>query len=122
MRFKPALLAVFAASIAFSHLTAAHADSWGAIAVDLTKAEKEPYYGLGGGGSEDEAVKNAMKFCKDAGGETCKLAVTYNQCGAYAASHAHGGWGKAPTKADAEAQSISGCGDDHCKVVVSDCN
>jgi hypothetical protein len=63
-----------------------------------------------------------MKFCKEAGGESCKLVVTYNACGAYAASHSHGGWGKSSTRKEAEIQALAGCGDEHCVVVVSDCN
>jgi hypothetical protein len=115
-------VALSVAAFCFGGAAAAHADSWGAIAVDLTKIEKSPYYGVGGGDSEAEATKNAMKFCAESGGESCKLATTYNQCGAYAASKVHGGWGKAPTKKEAEIQAKSGCGDEHCEVVVSDCN
>ena len=102
--------------------SAARADSWGAIAVDLTKIETSPYYGVGGGDNEAEATTNALKFCKESGGESCKTAVTYLACGAYAASKANGGWGKAPTKKAAEIQALAGCGDDHCQVIVSDCN
>ena len=98
------------------------ADDWGAIAVDLGKYESSPLYGIGGGASEDEAGANAMKFCSQAGGTHCKLQTTYAQCGAYAASHTSGGWGKAPTKKTAEIQALGGCGEDACKIVVSDCN
>jgi len=98
------------------------ADSWGAIAVDLGKYETSPFYGIGGGANEDEASANAMKFCNQAGGTHCKLQTTFAQCGAYAASHTSGGWGKAPTKKTAEIQALGGCGEDACKIVVSDCN
>ena len=122
MHLRKIILAASAA-LAFATVAApAWAGSWGAIAVDLTVIEKDPWYGVGGGDSEQEATDNAIKFCKEAGGTTCKVAVTYNQCGAYAASKSHGGWGKAPDKAGAEAQAISGCSNEHCKVVVSDCN
>jgi hypothetical protein len=112
------MAAILAAFVA----TPALADSWGAIAIDLGKFENSPYYGVGGGESEDEATSNSLKFCKEAGGESCKSVVTYNACGAYAASHKHGGWGKSSTKKEAEVQALAGCGDEHCVVVVSDCN
>jgi hypothetical protein len=101
----------------------AHADDWGAIAIDTEKAEKSPYYGIGGGDSEKEAVDNAMKFCVEAGGKVCKAIVSYQQCGALAVSgKGDAGWGKAPTKRTAEAQAIAGCQNDACKVAVADCN
>jgi hypothetical protein len=64
---------------------AAHA-SWGVIAVDDQVGEKDPAYGVGGGDSKAEATKNAMKFCKEASGTKCDVAVTYEKCGAYASS------------------------------------
>ena len=83
---------------------------------------REPAYGIGGGDSEDEAAVNAQKFCRESGGAACKMVVTYEQCGAYAAGHSGGGWGKDTTKKTAEAKAISGCDADDCKLVVSDCN
>jgi Domain of unknown function (DUF4189) len=94
----------------------------GAIAVDLAKADRDPAYGIGGGDTEDEANKNAMKFCAEAGGKACKTVVTYPECGAYAAGKKGGGWGMNTTKATAEAKAMSGCDEDSCKIVVSDCN
>ena len=101
----------------------AWADAWGALALDMEKAERAPFYGVGGGESEAEATANAMKFCQDAGGKACKMLTTYQQCGALAVSGTgDAGWGKAPTKATAEAQAIAGCQNDLCKIVASDCN
>ncbi len=94
----------------------------GAIAIDVAKVDHDPAYGIGGGDTEDEANKNALKFCAEAGGKSCKLVVTYPECGAYAASNKGGGWGKNTTKKTAEVQAMSGCDDDSCKIVVSDCN
>ena len=121
-RFKSALLIAIAAGGFFMGAASASADEWGAISIDLVKADRSPYYGIGGGNSEDEATKNAQKFCGEAGGRECKVVVTYNQCGAYAASKTGGGWGKSATRKTAEAQAMSGCNADSCKVVVSDCN
>jgi hypothetical protein len=96
---------------------------WGALALDTAKVEKQPAYGVGGGDDEKEASDNAMKFCKDAGGAQCTVATTYEQCGAIAVSgKGEGGWGKAPTKKDAESQALQGCKGDSCSVVASDCN
>jgi hypothetical protein len=97
--------------------------AFGAIAIDFAgDGNLQPYYGLGGGDTEEEANANALKFCTEAGGKSCKMAVTYPACGAYAASKKGGGWGKNTTKKTAEAAAISGCNDDSCKIVVSDCN
>jgi hypothetical protein len=117
------LRTILAASLFLASPAIAHADAWGAIAIDTEKAEKSPYYGVGGGDSEKEAVDNAMKFCGEAGGKVCKAIVSYEQCGALAVSgKGEAGWGKAPTKATAEAQAVAGCQNDACKIVVSDCN
>jgi uncharacterized protein DUF4189 len=93
----------------------------GAIAIDFS-GDREPFYGVGGGDTEDEATANALKFCTEAGGKNCKLAVAFPECGAYAASKKGGGWGKSTTKLTAEAKAMSGCNDDSCKIIVSDCN
>jgi hypothetical protein len=119
---RASLLAVGTCVAMAATSVAARADSFGAIAIDFTKMERSPYYGVGGGDSEGEATKNALQFCMEAGGKDCKLAVTYTQCGAYASNGSVGGWGKAATKKEAEQGAISGCADGKCKVVVSDCN
>jgi len=95
---------------------------WGAFAVDTSDKTKEPYYGVGGGDTDKEASDYAMKFCKEAGGKECTLAVTYEQCGALASNGKSIWWGIAPTQKDAEMQALQGCKDGACKVVTSDCN
>ncbi len=119
-------------SLAFAWLftlaatTSAFADDskWGVIALDTEKAEREPYYGVGGGDTEQEANEAAMGFCKEAGGVDCKALVSYEQCGALAVTgKGTAGWGKDTTKDLAEAQALKGCDDAaNCKIVVSDCN
>ncbi len=116
---------VFGFSLLAAAAVPAFADSykWGALSLDTEKAEKEPYYGVGGADTEKEAGDIAVDECTKAGGAKCTLAVTYEQCGALAVSgKGEAGWGKAPTKKDAEAQALSGCKGDSCSVVVSDCN
>jgi hypothetical protein len=97
---------------------------WGVIALDTEKAEREPYYGVGGGDTEQEATDAAMGFCKEAGGVDCKALVSYEQCGALAVTgKGTAGWGKDTTKDLAETQALKGCDDaENCKIVVSDCN
>ena len=116
---------VFGFSLLAVAAVPALADSykWGALSLDTEKAEKEPYYGVGGADTEKEAGDIAVDECTKAGGAKCTLAVTYEQCGALAVSgKGEAGWGKAPTKKDAEAQALQGCKGDSCSVVVSDCN
>lgn len=112
------ILAICAASPAF-----ASEFKWGAIAIDTEKAEKEPAFGVGGADTEQEASDLALGFCTEAEGKVCKTIVAYEKCGALAVNGTGtAGWGKAPTKEEAEAQAIAGCENAECKIVVSDCN
>ncbi len=122
MSLKHATLALFMVS-ALAVPAMADSYKWGALSLDTEKAEKEPYYGVGGADTEKEAGDIAVSECTKAGGKQCTLAVTYQQCGALAVSgKGEAGWGKAPTKKDAETQALSGCKGDACSIVVSDCN
>ena len=122
MHLKKLVFAGLALAI-FVGPVAAETTKWGALALDTAKAEKEPYYGIGGADTEKEAGDIAVQECTKAGGAQCTLATTYEQCGAIAVSgKGEAGWGKAPTKKDAEAQALQGCKGDSCSVVVSDCN
>jgi hypothetical protein len=93
------------------------ANGWDAISADAT-----PYYGTGNGATKEEAEKNAQKFCTEAGGKECSVKISYQQCGAYAASAQSSGKGVGETKKTAEDQAMSDCKDSDCKIVVSDCN
>lgn len=118
---RMALAAAFVAVAAVS--AQAEEYKWGAIALDKAEATREPFYGVGGGDTDSEANDNAMGFCKEAGGTACEVVITYEKCAALAVSGSgKGGWGTSGTKADAEAQSLQGCKEADCKVVVSDCN
>ena len=116
----------FAVLLTFAATPAAYADDskWGVIALDTEKAEREPYYGVGGGDTEEEALEAALGFCNEAGGVSCKALVSYEQCGALAVTgKGTAGWGKDTTKKLAEAQALSGCDDaENCRIVMSDCN
>lgn len=118
---SPMAIAV-ALTLGFSCAALAKEFPVGAIAIDSTKPDTAPAYGIGGGDTEAEAGENAVKFCVEAGGKGCKVVVSYPACGAYAGSKVGGGWGLNTTKKTAEAQAMSGCDHDTCKIVVSDCN
>jgi hypothetical protein len=119
--FKFCLIATFSAT-ALASAALAGDTKWGAFAVDTADKSKAPYYGVGGGDTEKEASEYAMKFCKEAGGKECTLAVSYEQCGALSSNGKSLWWGKAPTQKEAEAQALQGCNGSDCKIVSSDCN
>jgi hypothetical protein len=100
----------------------AQAEDWGAISADDEYGERDPYHGIGGGNSKQEAMKNAQRFCKEAGGNNCQVLVTYQECGAYAVSKKYSGTGVGATKKSAERNAMEQCSNKNCGVVVSDCN
>ena len=121
MKIKTALVIV--AFITFAVPAFARDATWGALALDTAKAEKAPAYGVGGADTEEEASSIAMDFCEKAEGVSCKVAVTYEKCGALAVSgKGEAGWGKSDSKDGAEEQAMEACAADACDVVVSDCN
>ena len=100
----------------------ADASKWGAIAIETKKAEKEPFYGIGGDDTEQAASDTAVSECTKAGGEECKTIVTYEQCGALAVDgKGNAGWGKAPSKKDAETGALKACEGGDCTIAISDC-
>ena len=116
---KSVIALVFAMSMIVP--VAAHA-GWGVIAVDDQVGEKDPAYGVGGGDSKAEATKNAMKFCKEASGTKCDVAVTYEKCGAYASSRKYSGTGTASTAQEAKKKALGECNNASCRVLIADCN
>jgi hypothetical protein len=116
---KSLITLVFALSIMVP--VAAHA-GWGVIAVDDEVGEKEPAYGVGGGGSKAEASQNALKFCKEASGKKCEVAVAYEKCGAYASSKKYSGTGTASTEKHAKRKAMDECNNASCRVLIADCN
>ncbi|HUH61263.1 MAG TPA: DUF4189 domain-containing protein [Candidimonas sp.] len=94
----------------------------GAIAVDDEAGSTDAGYALVSGyDSESSAKAAALKECRAAGNENCKIAVWFKTCGAYAASSEHYGIGYGNTKQIAESKAVEECGGGSCKVVVSDC-
>ena len=100
---------------------AAHA-AWGVIAVDDRVGERDPAYGVGGGRTQAEATKIALKFCKEASGIKCEIAVRYEKCGAYASSRKYSGAGIASNEHDARRRALGECNDASCRILVADCN
>jgi Domain of unknown function (DUF4189) len=116
---KSLIVLVFAMSMMIP--LAANA-SWGVIAVDDQVGDKDTAYGVGGGDSKAEASKNAMKFCKEASGTKCDVAVTYEKCGAYALSRKYSGTGTASTAQEAKKKALGECNNASCRVLIADCN
>ncbi len=120
--FNQAKNVVMFAVIAVAALPIAAHAGWGAISADEVIGEKDPYWGTGGGDSKNEATRESQKNCRDAGGSDCHVMVTFQQCGAYAASKKYSGTGVAANKKAAESKALAECNNSNCSVVVSDCN
>jgi dsRNA-specific ribonuclease len=112
--------AAFAAAILSCALSTS-AFAFGAIAVDDEQgmAADEAGWGVGWGSSRSEAERNAMKECRSAGNESCKVAVWFEQCGAYVGDRVNFAIGYGSTKKAAESMAFKDC--PNCKLVVSDC-
>jgi len=111
-------------ALTLSLLVAASATTalaFGSIAVNDEQgmSAEEAGYGLGWGASEKEAEANAINECKSADNDDCKIALTFEQCGAYVGDRVNYGTGKGTSKKDAETQALESC--PNCKVVVSEC-
>lgn len=98
------------------------ASAAGAIAVDDEAGSKasEVGFGIGTGDTREAAGKDAIIECRKAGNSSCKVAVRYDTCGAYAASRDVSGIGWGSSESTAKANALEACGSG-CKIVVSDC-
>lgn len=98
------------------------ASAAGAIAVDDQVGEKDPGYGfVTGYDTREEAGKAAMKECRKSGNDSCQIVARFDKCGAYASSRKYSGAGWGGTKKAAEKMALEKCGNERCKVHVSDC-
>ena len=95
----------------------------GAIAVDDQPGEKpsDAGYGIGFGDSKESAQKAALAKCNSMGNDTCKVVVWFEKCGAYASSNEKYGVGWSDSEDDAKSKALAQCGNEHCRVVASDC-
>lgn len=94
----------------------------GAIAVDDEAGSTDAGFAVVTGYDSESAAKAAaLKECRAAGNESCKVAVWFKTCGAYAASSEHYGIGYGNTQQIAQSKAVEDCGGGSCKVLVSDC-
>jgi hypothetical protein len=99
----------------------ASAFATGAIAVNDEQgmAADEAGYAVGYGTSKKEASANAIRECKSAGNEACKVMLTFEQCGAYVGDKVNYAIGIGATEKAAQKAALDEC--PNCKLVVSDC-
>jgi Domain of unknown function (DUF4189) len=96
----------------------------GAIAVDDDIGVSADSVGFGyftGAGDKKEAERGALRECRKHGNDSCKVAVWFDTCGAYAASEKHSGIGYGASKEIARHQALEDCGSEHCRIVVAEC-
>jgi hypothetical protein len=106
----------------FLCLAPVSAFAWGAIAVDDEKGSSNAGFGyVTGEDSEKAAERGAMKECR-ARNKSCKVAITFESCGAYAASANRWGTGEGVTKGAARRIALANCGNEACKLVVAQCD
>jgi hypothetical protein len=110
------------AVLALTLCTAAHAA--GAIAIESNPrgTAKKIGYGLVTGlPSRDAAGKAAMRRCLSAGNASCKIAVRFDTCGAYAIGPSRWGTGWGNTQLIAQKQALANCAQG-CRIITSGCN
>jgi hypothetical protein len=95
----------------------------GAIAVDDEAGQNPSDVGYGyatGHSSRDEAGAAALRNCRREGNRSCKVAVRFDECGAYAASRRNYGIGWGSSERVARQNALSQC-DDNCRIVFAIC-
>ena len=98
------------------------ADRWGAIAFSETNNSVGVAADMGG---ERAAQQAAIADCHAAGGEGCKVALSYyNQCGVVAWGEKHVTTARAETINQASERAIQTCSakSEGCKIVYSNCS
>ncbi len=102
---------------------AALAAGYDAIVIDdnVAGAPGNGDYAVGSGPTVQEAQRVAMSNCTLGGNVACKLQLTYQHCGAYAASPARAGTGRGNDMPAATAAALASCGSSACRLVVADC-
>jgi hypothetical protein len=93
----------------------------GAIAVDTEEGQKagEEGYGIGWGDSRDEAGRAAMRKCRSAGNDSCKVVARFDTCGAYGSNRTTYGVGWGATEGAAKRMALENC--PTCRIVLSEC-
>ena len=116
---------IFSRAAVAAMLTCAPAIAFaaGAIAVDDQEGQDPEDVGYGystGHASRDEAGAAALRECRKEGNRSCKVAVRFDACGAYAASRRSWGIGWGSSESVARRNALSEC-DGNCKIVFSVC-
>ena len=109
---------------ATTSMIASAAFGWGGIAVDdgIGTDHSDVGYGIvTKSPSRQAAATDALETCTSEGNSGCELVLTFQNCGAYAASKVVYGTGTAATQGDAEKRALTDCGDKDCRIVISDC-
>jgi hypothetical protein len=99
--------------------------AWGAIAIDDEDAQTARDVGYGyvtGANDEASARRGAMAECRKRNTKNCKVMLTFETCGAYAADKSHWGVAENVTESSARRSAIAYCGKATCKVAVAACN
>ena len=115
----------FLAAAAFCTLAAGTAFGWGAIAVDDVEGDDPNLAGYGivtNAASGAVADTDALAVCTAEGNVDCQLILTFQQCGAYAASTTDFGAAAAATQKAAEDRALALCGSGDCVLVISGCD
>jgi Domain of unknown function (DUF4189) len=118
MQLKPFVLAAF---VAVAPLGSAWAE--GAIAVDDQAGNKpsDAGYGIGFGDTKEAAQAAALRICRSAGNDSCKIVVWFQNCGAYASSAEKYGIGWGESEEVAKSKALETCGNANCRIVASEC-
>lgn len=118
------LLTAVTLSVLFGLAQTGASHAWGAIAVDhdfgedpedsgyVMVAQHHP--------TADAAAADALTTCQE-NGDHCETVLTFQKCGAYAASKTKFGVGSGATLKQAERRAVAACTSRSCRVVVSDC-
>jgi hypothetical protein len=114
----------FLSAALFATVSASTAFAWGAIAVDDDYGEDPAdagYAFVTDDPSRNAAAADAMATCQSSGNDNCRLVLTFQNCGAYAASKTQYGAGAGTTVQQAERRALADCNGSDCQIVVSDC-
>jgi hypothetical protein len=94
----------------------------GAIAIDDEQGDYAAGYGVStGNDTKSEAQREAMRLCREAGNEDCRVVAWFETCGAYAASKTYYGAGWGATARAAQRMALDKCGSANCRIIQTEC-
>ncbi len=101
------------------------AQAYGAIAIDDEAGQSARDVGYGyvtGADTEAAANRGAIAECRKRNTKSCKVVLTFEECGAYAVDKSNWGSSEGRTENAARRGAIAQCGTAACKVAVAVCN